>query len=349
MMVMMEMTTRRFVSHVDYLAASSFHEDSLDCELPAAERTGISGMGRLRDGSIDALDRFDEDGARNPRPRHDRIVLHDRSTACAFSGANKRTERPQAPKPVRCQGRRSVGTTPRRFGQVPYRSSKSQAGFLVIHLAIVWLPILLLFGVTLWLRITALNHLKTQRELDRCLYKAIKTQCAFLSDVSKTNLALKTLKHVLAAARTAEITSLAVPILGEIVVLVGEASLAAMRSAAQGLAQLQDAQVKLAELSSLSTLRCGVPLKALASLQIERPFDVEASFAGVPAPLEWKGGVAASEIDLLSWRSFTTRSFGYCASEKRGSDGALNGERYETRFRHAPSKGAKPLSKLSSF
>jgi cell division protein FtsB len=252
---------------------------------------------------------------------------------CPLQSRRDSARRPDPRIGHRLKGARGSGeckTRTRRQRMAAERASREK-GSIVLQLVLIWLPVLAIFGVILWLRVASIHHTQRQRSLDRCVVNVLRSRCETLNQLSKTNLALRQLVHVLAVAELAKTATAVIPVVGQLAAVLGEMPLVAVRAIAQGIARLQDGLITFQKIRDVSLWRCGLVLKGSGPLTLERPPSWEAQLAMAPAPLEWSAGNAESELDVRAWQ-LAPRSFGYCHTRTEASS-FLNGEAYDISLR----------------
>lgn len=239
-----------------------------------------------------------------------------------------------------------------RRGLVPakhYRATK-KAGSVVLGLILFWLPILAIFPVILWVRVTTLHHLTQQRQIDRCLYPVIERRCQFLAKLSASNATLRRLVQMIATIEIAKQATSAIPIVGAGMAAAGESTAAALRTMVRSIAKLQDLSIKIESVQAYTSLTCGTPLRPINSLNFDRPQTLASTIAKSIPPLNWAEGSSSTEMHLMNSKLLLTEmkqleTFAHCFTERKDQDGRLDGEQYRVSFRHAPAKRhSKPLS-----
>lgn len=178
----------------------------------------------------------------------------------------------------------------------------------------------------------------------------IERRCQALTKLSESNERLRQLVYLIAVIEGAKDLASIIPFAGIGVAISGETALEVLRLAAQTIARIQDTVIIFEKASSLSVLKCGLPTRSLAPLEFTRPQTTASLIARATPPLSWRDGSSSSELALRKWGAFHVQSFAHCtvvgAVEKNRDDGALDGEKYATSFKHAPVKRRSKQSLL---
>jgi hypothetical protein len=188
------------------------------------------------------------------------------------------------------------------------------------------------------MRLAALEELRAQRSIDRCLFQVLRSRCAAVTSVSASNHRLKQLITALVVIETSSTVGSAIPVAGAAIRVSGKAAAEALRATANLVARFQDFQLATQNAAAATLLwRCGIPLKGLAPIAIERRQTPQSSIAKAPAPLTWKQGQPETELNVKSW-SLSHESFGSCLPESptQKISSELNGEKYLVVFQHEP-------------
>ncbi len=195
---------------------------------------------------------------------------------------------------------------------------------MVVGLALIWIPLISIFGVILWLRTSTLSQIQAQKKLDQCLYQVFKNRCQNLTQLSSLNQKIQQLTKGVLAIKVAKAASTILPPAYAIL----ESTEQTTRLSINALAKYQDAILNIETLQSAAFLQCGIPTQ-YQTLQLKRMATIESTAANTTAPLVWQSGIKESEISILS-QNFKTQSFGHCYGS-----GKLIGEKYIISFQYA--------------
>ena len=267
-----------------------------------------------------------------------------RRTPGSFTGTNNQSSRKLCQK----MGNYDVRKRPsacRRGARFDENHPQPERGSITLSLILVWLPILAIFGVILCLRVTALRHMLDQRALDRCLHPVIHRRCLILSNLSESNERLRQLIYTIAAIEAAKQAASFIPVAGPITASSAEALQAFLRAAVRSIVGIQNGLITTEKANTAAALKCGPSMNPTSGLDFKRPETLASTLAKTSPALEWQEGSSTSELHVRSWKNLRLESYAHCFPEKRDRDGELNGESYQTSFRHAPAKlRSKPLS-----
>lgn len=284
---------------------------------------------------MDCINAFGDPPTRSNLGRH---LEHARSAPCALERFDSLGKRHVVEKKIK-QNLRQGNCSARWVAINSQNRGSSQNGSVALGIILFWLPIFALFGLILWLRAHATQHLLQQRALDRCLYPVIAQRCDTLSHLSETNARLRQMVLVIAAIEAVKTATSAIPFVGGGMVAAGESTAAVLRVMVTALAHTQNSLITKEKIATAAgTLKCGLPMPQSSELKFSRPQTPSSIIAKATPPLSWREGAAGSELSLRKWSNFQLQTYAHCFTDVSTEDGNLDGEHYQTSFRHAPAK-----------
>lgn len=213
-----------------------------------------------------------------------------------------------------------------------YRGTAERGSFLV-SILILWTPIFLVLGMSLWLLTQGLQYGVEQRTLDRCLFPVLQRRCAIITKNSFLNHKLIQVIELILKLEMSKNIGKNVPIIGSVIYATSESTIQTLRTFARSIQKQQDQLLILSRSLEWSALQCGAfGSKHFASLKksgLHRPFHLKSQLAKVPAPLAWEAGLEATQIHVFSLRKSYIESYGACYSDQPT---LLKGEHYYVFF-----------------